>query len=99
MDRGVYWRAAKRAFDQRRSSCPCDKDCYSRRKEIPQQIVRRQNPKLPGGGNENTLINRASRSGNQLCCPDLCPTNKYARSTTAATACRGHKETWRCYEQ
>src|SRR6267154_1811324 len=42
MGRRVYWRAAKRAFDQRRSSCPCDKDCYSRRKEIPQQIVRRQ---------------------------------------------------------
>src|SRR5882762_6228169 len=64
MGRRVYWRAAKRAFDQRRSSCPCDKDCYSRRKEIPQQIVRRQT--IPNSREETMITQEKEIADPQL---------------------------------
>jgi Domain of unknown function (DUF4440) len=59
----------QKAFDQRRSSCPCDKDCYSRRKENPaaDRSATNQTP-------EETMKIRLLglvRAGNQLCFADL----------------------------
>src|SRR6202030_2694229 len=36
-----------RTFDQRRSVCPGDSDCYRRLREIPQQVARRQIVLIP----------------------------------------------------
>src|SRR6516165_12150997 len=54
----------------------------------PEEGYSRQTILPPRENNENMPDSCPSRIRNQFCITDLCPTNRYARSTATPKACR-----------